>query len=115
MDNPRFPATLLWTYLAAIFVILGHSTYQAKAPEYIKRFTRLDHILNSNHMSENENRKRLDEANLAELEAKYSSLSLQGNRVFRMLAAIFYSVALASIIIVIGLQMTVILEAMNWN
>lgn len=114
-DTPieiTLPWVWVWAYLAALFVIVAYSFYQAGAPDIVKMY-RLEE-----YAEEKRRNRRATQGNHEEVEEEarlgkeeYRRLSRTENSRLRRASLTCYTLALFSILMVVALQLRTIFKA----
>jgi hypothetical protein len=114
LDTPKLPMVWVFAFFGSLLVIVGHTIYQASAPDIVKNYTKLE-FMDKRREEEIKagitNKRDLDSL-VKEAVERYDFISQSGLLSVKLYAASFYFCGLTSIGIVIYFQIkSVILAA----
>lgn len=112
LDTPRLPVVWLYAFFGSLFVIIGHTFYQASAPDIVKKYTKMEFMDKAREDALKANL-HLDEATQQALN-RYEYVSEEGFLTVKLYASLFYLLGLICIGIVIYHQVLAVLKAAGY-
>ncbi len=116
LDTPRLPVVWLYAFFGSLLVVIGHTFYQASAPDIVKKYTKMEFMDKAREESikaGNTTKIDLEKATQDALK-RYEYVSEEGFLAVKMYAALFYLAGLICIGIVIFHQVLAVMKAAGY-
>ena len=113
LDTPRLPTVWVFAFFGSLLVVIGHTIYQASAPDIIKNYTKMalmdkarEDAIKAGYT------KRVDIVDATtKAKERYEYVSTSGLLIVKVYAGMFYLFGLSCIIMVVLCQIEAVLAA----